>query len=180
MSDEINLTLSNKDRDIFLDTLKNPPKANDELKKAMKKEPTVIILAGEPCSGKSTVCAQFPDYIRINQDELGSRKKCIKVFKLLAEQKKNIIVDRCNHTRNQRAIWIDLAMEYNYNKIHCFRLVSDIHTLNNRIKERENHPTIQKWLAPEIKSDIIMKFLNEFEEPSLDEGFDSVVFKRTD
>ena len=60
------------------ETLIETTKTSDIPKIISQVEPDVVILVGLMGSGKSTLCKQgiFPDFKRINQDQLGSRKKC--------------------------------------------------------------------------------------------------------
>jgi uncharacterized protein (DUF1778 family) len=46
------LTLSNKDRDLFLEALENPPKPNKRLQQAFKNYQKIQKLANSPANGK--------------------------------------------------------------------------------------------------------------------------------
>lgn len=83
----------------------------------------LIILVGPPGSGKSLFCRQslLPQgYERINQDELGSRPKCLARAREVLERStakegqppRRIVVDNTNRDRATRKVWIDLAREF--------------------------------------------------------------------
>lgn len=104
----------------------------------------VIVLVGLPGSGKSTLAAKFEQhgYVRVNQDELGSRKKCKTLMSNALAEKSNVVVDRCNFDVNQRKAWIDLAKEHGVKNVYAIYLDTPINTCKNRVITRQNHPTI--------------------------------------
>ncbi|CAD7935843.1 unnamed protein product, partial [Amoebophrya sp. A25] len=85
----------------------------------------VLVLCGLQGAGKSTFCTRLPQcYQRISQDVLGSRHRCLSFFNTLADavfgasrkkekkllqQELYIVVDRLNHTPQQRRLWLDEA-----------------------------------------------------------------------
>ncbi|KAL3942371.1 MAG: hypothetical protein SGBAC_003437 [Bacillariaceae sp.] len=76
--------------------------------------PFMILLIGLPGSGKSTFSNLLMEampykFARINQDQLGSRQKCLKAANQALDENKCIILDRCNFDAAQRSTWLDLA-----------------------------------------------------------------------
>lgn len=139
----------------------------------------VVIMSGIPGSGKSTYCKEMlPTYTRISQDDLGSKEACIKAFVEALDQKKDVVIDRCNHSVSQRKIWIDIALQRGVDEIHCLNLVVSEDEALARILLRKNHPTIQEDMPTEKKKSIISFFAKELlkSKPSLYEGFNSVLF----
>jgi len=63
--------------------------------------------------GKSTFAKRFlkanPDFERVNQDELKTRKRCEAVAEAHLKEGKSVIVDRCNFDYQQRLTWIKLG-----------------------------------------------------------------------
>ena len=143
-------------------------------------KPQVLILCGLPGSGKSTICeTTFPDYVRVNQDELGSKDKCVELFSKALAEKKNVVVDRCNQDVKQRKLWIDLAQYYSAD-VKCLYLSVDPDLCLDRIFLRKNHPTITADLSADKKRSIIAQFLRTFEPPTLQEAFSEITYKRND
>ncbi len=57
----------------------------------------MVICVGSPGSGKSTfVNTFFADYVRINNDDLKTKEKCMKACEQNLKEKKSVIVDNTN------------------------------------------------------------------------------------
>jgi len=139
----------------------------------------VIILTGLPGAGKSTVCKNwYPNYVRINQDNLGSRDACIKEMIQCLEQNQNVIVDRVNHTTKQRKFWIDLALQHGAESVTSVVLQVPEEECVARIHNRKDHETIKEDMPLEQKKSIVYKFNKDFEMPSLSEGFSTIIIHR--
>jgi AAA domain len=94
--------------------------------------PFLLLLMGLPGSGKSTLATTLEQampykFVRINQDQLGSRKKCqAKLRSVLWGEDKDKdkdddapltiqrcpIIDRCNFDSQQRSTWYTMAEEF--------------------------------------------------------------------
>lgn len=141
-----------------------------------KKE--VLVLMGFPGAGKSTYAKEFcTGYQYVNQDTLGTRDVCIKVAAEALEDGMSVVVDRCNHNRDQRRYWIKLAQDFGVN-VRCLYLAVDPEECIARICARRDHPTITQQMPVEKKREIVAGFLKTFELPSLDEGFSEVILRR--
>jgi len=139
----------------------------------------MIILVGLPGSGKSTIAEKyFPKYVRISQDELGSREAAIKKCTQTLEAGLNVIIDRCNMSVSQRKHWIDLALNHDVEVITVIKLVVDPEECVARLMDRKNHPTIGFDLPLNQKRDIIYKFAQESEPVSLEEGITNIIITR--
>ncbi|KYR02438.1 hypothetical protein DLAC_01278 [Tieghemostelium lacteum] len=140
-----------------------------------KKQSKILITCGFPASGKSYFSqklAESPEgWKRINQDDLGTRKKCEDLFKQYLKTGDNIIVDRCNQDILQRRNWLKMARLAGVSDVHLLWFKIDQQICKDRIVVRENHPTIPKG---EEGIQIIDKFQNMFTEPSPLEGFASL------
>ncbi|KAK1743225.1 bifunctional polynucleotide phosphatase/kinase [Skeletonema marinoi] len=102
----------------------------------------ILVLVGLPGSGKSYFASKlekesFSQYVRVNQDALGTRKKCETACRQALSRGKSVIIDRCNFDATQREHWLKFGVPcecivFNYDKELCIR----------RCKERRNHETI--------------------------------------
>lgn len=101
-----------------------------------------IMLMGPQGSGKTTYCEQnFPLHLRISQDEMGRIAHFQKFEEAIQNGVESIVVDRINHSRSQRGRYLSLAKQNGYyTKIVWLNI--DRQTCLKRIKDRENHPTL--------------------------------------
>ncbi|KAF9548631.1 hypothetical protein EC957_005870 [Mortierella hygrophila] len=142
--------------------------------------PKLIILAGLPGSGKShlvtTLLQEFPEhFVRISQDELGSRAVC---ERLLAQSMRHqqqslavrgpkkalpmtIFVDRCNPTMAERKEWYEVAFQPDDVAMVWFS--QGVDACIARVDSREGHPT----LAQGMGSKVVRDFAKSFEFPNL-------------
>ena len=113
----------------------------------------MIILVGLPGSGKSHFAQALVDYdpsnrfVRINQDQLKTRKKCEKRCKQALSNGKIPIIDRCNFDDQQRGYFVGIAMEYESRThiripIHCVEFHCNVQDCIHRCKKRNSHETI--------------------------------------
>jgi len=108
--------------------------------------PFLILLIGLPGSGKSTFSTLLETampykFARVSQDQLGSRKKCVKSANRVLDEKKCVILDRCNYDPAQRATWFDLAKKRKI-PVHGIALQVPKQLCIQRCQGREAHETI--------------------------------------
>ncbi|KAF9152082.1 hypothetical protein BG015_005831 [Linnemannia schmuckeri] len=142
--------------------------------------PKLIILAGLPGSGKShlitTLLQEFPEhFVRISQDELGSRAVC---ERLLAQSMRHqqqslavrgpkkalpmtIFVDRCNPTMAERKEWYEVAFQPDDVAMVWFS--QGVDACIARVDSREGHPTLTQGMGFKVVRD----FAKTFEFPNL-------------
>lgn len=142
--------------------------------------PRLIIMTGLPGSGKSHLVAsllqKYPDhFVRISQDELGSRSVC---ERLLAQSMRHqqqslairgptkalpmtIIIDRCNPTVSERKEWYEVAFQPDDAVMVWFSM--NMEKCIERASARDNHPTV----APGMASKVVKSFATTFEAPNL-------------
>lgn len=139
----------------------------------------VIILVGPPGSGKSTFSSKYSNYVRISQDELGDRYKCLELFRKSLKDGKNVIVDRCNINKMQRRLWVGLAKELKVKEINCVQLVVNPELCIKRINERKGHPTIKENNLEKNK-EIVYSFIKTLEIPEIGEGFNKILIMKNE
>lgn len=144
----------------------------------------VFILVGVPGSGKSTYVQKLKDHYLnhtwcvINQDKLGSRNACIDAMHGALDRGESVIVDRCNTTKSQRKLWIDVANYHTTETITVIQLVTDPEECIARIHFRKNHETITEEMPIEKKRQIVYKFFHDAEQITLDEGISNILIVR--
>ncbi|KAG0324498.1 hypothetical protein BGZ99_001746 [Dissophora globulifera] len=142
--------------------------------------PKLVILAGLPGSGKSHVVtsllSEYPEhFVRISQDELGSRAVCERLLaqsmrhqqtSLAARGAKNalpmtIFVDRCNPTIAERKEWYEVAFQPAEAIMVWFS--QSVEQCIERVDSREAHPTVSPGMGPKV----VRSFAKGFEFPNL-------------
>lgn len=142
---------------------------------AQATKPCMLVLLGKPGSGKSTFSQKLesllPDnYVRINQDEMGNRKRCIsKTVGVLKGDRATPIIDRCNVSRDQRAYFLDLAREHGNLPVDLIWFQFDTDTLTRRCQTRGRHPTLHPKQVPSV----LAMMEKDFQPPYPREGFRS-------
>jgi len=132
----------------------------------------MLIFVGIPGSGKSTVSNKLVKmnnhWIRVNQDDLKTRKACERLARESLKKGKSVIIDRCNFDISQRNVWVKIASEFAVTDIRCVYFKIPIEICKQRVVVREDHPTIA---SGDFGIGIIDGFKNVFVEPSPLEGF---------
>jgi len=110
--------------------------------------PLMLLLVGIPGSGKSTFATTLESvaphlYVRINQDTLGSRRRCEDLTRQVLAQHKCPIIDRCNFNVSQRRHFLDIALEYNI-PVNVVALEIPKETCIQRCQQRSSHETIRR------------------------------------
>ena len=151
----------------------NPFEASDNvIPEIIKYLKEMIIMVGSPCCGKTSFVKEyFPDYIRINQDTLKTKAKCLKTTEnTLKECSHNIIIDNTNPNKEVRKEYIDLATKYNYRvRIIVKETTKDLSDHLNVVRCRKEG--FDKRL-PDIAFRI---FWSKYQVPTLEEGVKEII-----
>ena len=145
------------------------------------------MLIGIPTSGKSTFSTnpKYKDYVRVSSDdilqEIAKQKNqsyntifkanirfaqnaMIKILSKAIKDNKNIIWDQTNLTKKQRNEKLKyIPAEYTKTAVYFFV------PLETALKRNTERPG--KVIPPEI----LERMINEFELPTLEEGFDKII-----
>lgn len=143
-----------------------------------------IIMVGYPGSGKSTFFKTYLEqygFIRVNNDTTGNENKSLKLLEdKISENNKRFVIDNTNPSIGKRRIFINIAKN---NNLPCicilFNITRDmvLHLNNQRkilsdLKEEDNSIQISSKPVPTIA---VNMFKSAYEEPKLNEGFESIV-----
>lgn len=144
----------------------------------------VILMVGYPGSGKSTKANEFSrrGYAVVNQDSqstvVGRRKaklKCLNEFEAYVAAGKNVVVDRCNHNKNQRHEFIAIARAINPDiRIRAILMVTSPDKCIQRIKARQNHQTLNVNTHLKKVAQAVSHFYRNKQSPTASEGIDKI------
>jgi predicted kinase len=131
-----------------------PPMGSSNENCDLSFEPFMLLLMGFPGSGKSTLALKLVElmpnkFVRINQDELGNRKKCLRQAEIALQQKKCPIIDRCNAGPDHRKPFYQLAAECGVD-VNLVILEIPRHVCLDRCQKRPNHPTVSPHDAARV------------------------------
>ncbi|KAG0238236.1 hypothetical protein BGW42_006516 [Actinomortierella wolfii] len=139
----------------------------------------VLILVGPPGSGKTTfakrLCQVFPEFVRVNQDDLGDRRACEEVaLSVLTSKDRNqsVVIDRCNFNAEQRKVWIDLARQASVENVEAIIMDTPYWICKKRILSRSDHPT---QVEGQQGIEILNKFMEMLTLPTFYEGLTRVM-----
>jgi len=122
----------------------------------------VIILVGPQGSGKTTYANSIEGHI-VSQDNDGPRH--LEIYKKLLKSPQTIIIDRINHTREQRRRYIDLARAAG----HQTKIVVKNLPFSECLKNMDGrvHPTIHN---KETAIKALRMYFSQYEKPTSEEA----------
>jgi len=95
-------------------------KNGEDTENYKSEEQEVIVFVGAPGAGKSTFWNNhLSDYVRVNNDTLKTKEKCMKVCRQALDDGKSAVIDNTNPDTESRKRYIDIAKEYKV-PIRCF------------------------------------------------------------
>lgn len=144
---------------------------NQVVPKIKYKEKEMIIMVGFPGSGKSHYARALSDsgYVRVNNDELKTKAKCIKIATQTIEENKSLVIDNTNPSKSTRKQYIDIAKNAGY-QVRCIHVTTSYDHARHNMYFRAN--TQSGSFIPEL---VYRKYQKEFEEPSTSEGFTEII-----
>ena len=133
----------------------------------LTKPPRLIVLAGLPGSGKSSLAAALEKrgWAVVNQDSLGNRRKCERACARAFERGDRVVIDRCNHDRSQRAHWTRILERAGGGYKVAVWLTTPVDSCVERVLARPVHPT----LAGPGAEKVVRNFEKSFDPPRDDE-----------
>ncbi|KAF8344335.1 polynucleotide kinase 3 phosphatase-domain-containing protein [Cantharellus anzutake] len=168
--------------DLPLFTPSNTPLIPDHDTSASVTKPAEIVLfVGYPASGKTSFYKDYfepHEYVHVNQDTLGSKKKCLALVESSVKEGKSVVVDNTNRDVDTRKPYITLARKLKCS-IRCLYFATPRETaIHNDVyraflatpREGEVHiPVLDP--SPTLA---FSSFQNNFEAPDVNEGFSEV------
>ena len=136
--------------------------------KPLTTPPRLIVLAGLPGSGKSSLAAALEKrggWAVVNQDSLGNRRKCEQACARAFERGDRVVIDRCNHDRAQRAHWTRILERAGGGHAVAVWLTTPVDSCVERVLARPVHPT----LAGPGAEKVVRNFEKSFDPPGDDE-----------
>lgn len=130
----------------------------------------VIINVGLPGSGKSHFTKTFivpQGYEHINQDILKTKAKCMKLYESFLQNKKSVVIDNTNMSKDQRKLYIDVAKKYGI-KCRCMHFTTPKEVCIHNSYYR-NYMT--DGLTKAIPNMVYNMMNKKYEKPELTEGF---------
>jgi|GEM_PF-218036 len=125
----------------------------------------LTVLVGPPGSGKSQLASNCEGFVRVSQDDQGKEGHKL-IFAEALSKGLDIVVDRMNFNKEQRARYIVPAKEAGY-EIVVKTLFVPYDICLERCLKRENHPTIKDEISAKAA---LRTFFSKFERPTEDEG----------
>ncbi len=125
----------------------------------------LIIMVGYPASGKSTIANEIfkkRNYEIIDGDTYKTVPKILKGVTEHLKNKKSVVIDATNSSKEKRQKYVELAKIYNYD-IRCIHMTTSLEESYNRNKTRD----VDKQI-PKIAYSVYTKYYNE---PSENEGY---------
>ncbi|KAF1928602.1 DNA kinase/phosphatase Pnk1 [Didymella exigua CBS 183.55] len=139
----------------------------------------IVLLVGSPGAGKSSFYWKYFQplgHIRVNQDILKTREKCVKTATALIEEGTSVVVDNTNADQDVRAVWVDLAKKHSV-PIRCvhFTASAKLCEHNDTVRAlnlgQETNPE-NRTMLPKLA---FTSFASRFRAPKLEEGFKEII-----
>lgn len=133
----------------------------------------IVLFVGCPAAGKSTYFHTFMaslGYMRINQDTLKTREKCLVEAKKLLLEGRSVCVDNTNASIETRAVWLNLARDHKLPvRVVHFTADAQLCAHNNLVRAFcPRHGEEERKLLSAIA---FTSFTARYQPPRLDEGF---------
>jgi bifunctional polynucleotide phosphatase/kinase len=157
----------------------------DDLAKIMKntdgkqlfkpKRLEMVLMYGLPASGKSSFVRDniLPhDYVYVNQDTLKTEKKCIELAKEAIENKKNLVIDNTNLSKEKRGRFIALINGSKY-KVRLLMIETPLEVCKHNSIYRNYRSDNNIDIISKMVYNIMLKKKNT-ESPQKNEGIDKI------
>lgn len=149
------------------------PIGNEEEKSLGSEEKEMILFVGGPGSGKSTFWSKYlSDYVRVNNDTLKTKEKCMKVAREALDSGKSCVIDNTDPDIETRSRYTQIAKEKKV-PIRCFFFDFDKTLCMHNNKQRKLN-THRKHFSGKVGDVIIHTYYKKLQVPTTAEGFSEV------
>jgi bifunctional polynucleotide phosphatase/kinase len=173
----------------FLPRADWPPRASkldgpsEALSTAAGDAQELVLLAGPPGSGKSSIAKQFSAYTCVNQDRIGSRARVVSAVRAALSEGKSVVVDRTHHSRDARKTLLTEVFEGGAFAGVRVRALAAMgasmkilaHSARHSVMHREHDPLRERKQAV-VPAGVSAKYAAEYTLPDASEGFAAVDF----
>ena len=136
-------------------------------------EQEMIVFVGAPGAGKSTFWSNhFSNYVRVNNDTLKTKEKCMKVAREALASGKSCVIDNTNPDKETRSRYTKIAKEFKV-PVRCFYFDFEKAICMHNNKQRKLN-TNRKHMSKKVGDVIIHSFFKNMQKPTTDEGFSEV------
>ena len=135
----------------------------------------MVLMYGLPASGKSSFVRDniLPhDYVYVNQDTLKTEKKCIELAKEAIENKKNLVIDNTNLSKEKRGRFIALINGSKY-KVRLLMIETPLEVCKHNSIYRNYRSDNNIDIISKMVYNIMLKKKNT-ESPQKNEGIDKI------
>ena len=133
----------------------------------------MVILVGLPAAGKSTFAKTYLEpkgYEVVNRDTLKTQPKCLSTCEDALKNKKSVVVDNTNPSKESRKCFIDIAKKHNV-KVRCFHLDLPKELCEHMNMFRQTQSAGVQRRVPAVGFNM---FKSKFEAPDMSEGFTEI------
>ena len=109
----------------------------------------------------------------MNNDDLKTKEKCMKVCRESLNDGKSVVIDNTNPTADVRQRYIDIAKEFKVPVRALFFDVTKELCMHNNVQRKNNNH--HKHLSKAVPSIPIHSFFKNHTVPAVAEGFESII-----
>ncbi|RDW60769.1 DNA kinase Pnk1 [Coleophoma cylindrospora] len=141
-----------------------------------RNEKEIVLFCGSPGAGKSTFYWRVLEplgYVRVNQDTLKTRDKCVKVAGEQLADGKSVVIDNTNPNVEVRGIWVELAKKYSV-PIRCISFTTPMQMCQHNDTVRALNQIMNPEKRAILPGMAFNSFTSRYQKPAPAEGFQDI------